>query len=360
MMINDKATILIVDDTAENLRILHEILSEKPYRILAFTRAKMALAVLEREKPDLILLDIMMDEMDGFEMCKKIKENHMTKDIPIIFISALNIVQDKVMAFELGGVDYITKPFQAEEVIARVKTHIKLHHLQAQLESYNNHLEEMIDQRALEVIATQRALSSALAKMTETRDYETGQHVERVQNLCQTLACHLNHEGHYPEVLNESFIRDIFYASALHDIGKVGIPDDILLKPGKLDEMEFAIIKKHVDIGAGTLEEVIQNHGTNAILNMGVDVTKYHHERWDGNGYPEGLKGNQIPLSARIMALIDVYDALRSKRPYKEGWTHETSIKLIVSEREKHFDPILVDVFIKNQAYYDEIFNRIK
>ena len=360
MMVNEKATIMIVDDTVENLRILNEILSLTEYRVLAFKKGQMALDAIFREKPDLILLDIMMPEIDGYDVCQRLKISPVTKDIPVIFISGLSGVDDKVKAFEMGGIDYITKPFQAEEVLARVKTHIKLYRLQAQLEEYNRHLEGKIDERAKELLNAQRALSLALAKLTESRDYETGQHIERVQNLCQTLACYTKEAGYYQSILTHDFIQDLFYASALHDIGKVGIPDDILLKQGKLDEMEFAIIKKHVDIGADTLLDVMKYHTNNMILNMGVEVIKYHHEKWNGKGYNVGLSGESIPLSARIMALIDVYDALRSKRPYKEAWTHADACKLIESEKGLHFDPILVEVFLTNHLEFDRIFSEIK
>lgn len=360
MMVSEKATIMIVDDTADNLRILSEILNQSEYRVLAFKKGQMALDAIARDKPDLILLDIMMPEIDGYDFCQRLKISPVTKDIPVIFISALSGIDDKVKAFELGGIDYITKPFQAEEVLVRVKTHIKLHHLQEQLEDYNQHLEGKIDERAKELLNAQRALGLALAKLTELRDYETGQHIERVQNLCQVLACYTYQAGYYQSILTEDFIRDLFYASALHDIGKVGIPDDILLKQGKLDEMEFAIIKKHVDIGADTLEDVMKYHTNNSIMNMGVDVIKYHHEKWNGKGYNLGLSGENIPLSARIMALIDVYDALRSKRPYKEAWTHEDTCRLIESEKGQHFDPKLVEVFLNNHVEFDHIFTQIK
>lgn len=340
--------VLIVDDQPANLKVLSEILKSMGYKIRPALSGKTALSAAEHDPPDLILLDIMMPEMDGFEVCRQLKEHATLRHIPVIFISALDDIHDKIKGFQAGGVDYITKPFQTEEVLARVSTHLRL-------EQYTHHLEELVDEKVREIYNSQMATILAVSKLAESRDDATGQHIERTQIFCQLMAQQLYKEKRFPGEITEAFIDTIFHASPLHDIGKVGIMDSILLKPGRLTEEEFEIMKTHVLIGADTLETVQSRYPQNIFIGMGIDLARSHHERWDGSGYPDGLKGNDIPLSARIMALADVYDALRYKRPYKEAIPQERTIEILLEGSGSHFDPAVIAAFLACEEAFAEV-----
>jgi putative two-component system response regulator len=296
----------------------------------------------------LILLDITMPEMDGFEVCQKLKQDKRFRDIPIIFISALTETLDKVKAFGSGGVDYVTKPFQFEEVEARVETHLKLRRYQA-------HLEDLVQEQVKEISDSQISTIFALSKLSESRDKETGEHLERVQIYCKMLAEKLSRQEPYNSVVDGTFIHNIFNASPLHDIGKVAIPDNVLLKPGKLTPEEFEIMKQHSLIGATTMEAVNDIYKNNAFINMGITIARSHHERWDGTGYTDGLKGDNIPLAARIMAIVDVYDALRSNRCYKGSLSRDRSRKIIEDGSGAQFDPVLVKAFLVLEDEFDSV-----
>ncbi|HEY5522908.1 MAG TPA: response regulator [Desulfuromonadaceae bacterium] len=350
-----KATIMVVDDTPANLKLLQDMLQSNGYRVLAFTRGTMALKAAARNSPDLILLDINMPEMGGFEVCEHLKADETLKAVPVIFISALAETMDKVKAFLVGGVDYVTKPFQFEEVLARINAHLTLRRLQIELEQHNHHLQELVQEQVREISESQMATIFALAKLAEFRDDDTGTHLERVQKFCKLLAMHICNNSSCSTSVDAAFVENICHASPLHDIGKVGISDAILLKPGKLTLEEFKLMKQHTVIGAQTLETARNQYPRNAFINMGIDVARSHHERWDGTGYPDGLTGIEIPLSARIMAVADVYDALRSKRCYKEAFTHETSRDIILQGRGTQFDPAVVDAFIALEHEFNSV-----
>lgn len=332
-------SILAVDDTPENLKVLAGMLRDKGYEVRPVTSGKSALQAIKSQPPDLILLDINMPEMNGYEVCEKIKSEPMLKDIPVIFISALTETLDKVRAFSVGGVDYITKPFQFEEVNARVETHINLRRLMT-------NLEEIVKEKVNEIAASQMATILAMAKLSQSRDDATGTHLERVQGYCKMIATKLAVMPEYKTSMTNHYIELIYKASALHDIGKVGIPDSLLLKPDKLSHEEFERMKEHTTIGADTLEEVRKYYPQNEFIEIGIQMARSHHEKWDGLGYPDNLKGEDIPLSARIMALADVYDALKSIRCYKEPFTHEKCCEIIIAEKGKAFDPAIIDVFM--------------
>jgi len=350
-----KATITIIDDTPANLEVLAEMLHSKNYKVLQFPNGKMALNVIPKILPDLILLDITMPGIDGYEVCRRLKNDEKTKDIPVIFISALDSTADKVKAFSVGAVDYVPKPFQEEEVQRRVETHLEIHWMRKKLENQNQNLQQIVQKKVKEISDSQRATITALSRLTESRDYETGQHIERVQYFCKILAEKLA-DGKYKEEIDAEFIDNIFYAAPLHDIGKIGIRDDILLKPGRLNDEEFEEIKNHTTIGADTLKEVHKKYEGNVFIEMGIEIARYHHEKWDGSGYNEGLKGEEIPLSARIMAAADVYDALRSERPYKKPFSHDKAAEIIKSDSGTHFDPAVVDAFRELEADFKRIF----
>ncbi|MCJ7524682.1 MAG: response regulator [Candidatus Aminicenantes bacterium] len=355
----DNAAIMVVDDTPANLRLLQEMLQAKGHRVLAFANGKMALNAAAKSPPDLILLDINMPEMNGFEMCERLKADAALKEIPVLFISALTETTDKIKAFSVGGLDYVTKPFQFEEVHARVETHLRLRRMQLELEKHNLHLEALVKEKIAEISDSQLAAIVALAKLAESRDDDTGDHIERTRTFCKVLAEKLRENPHYAGSIDETFIEYIYHAAPLHDIGKVGIPDHILLKPGKLTPEEFEIMKNHSMIGANTLQTAHNRYPRNAFLNMGIAIARSHHEKWDGSGYPDGLAGEDIPLSARIMAVADVYDALRSIRPYKPAFSHEKSCSIIRDNKGRHFDPALIDVFMTVESEFAEIRNRM-
>jgi putative two-component system response regulator len=343
-----QGNILIVDDTPANLTLLSGMLKEKGHKVRPVPSGRLALKAVESEPPDLILLDINMPEMNGFEVCEHLKMDKRFGDIPVIFISALTETLDKVKAFSCGGVDYVTKPFQFEEVEARVETHLELRR-------YEQSLEDLVQEKVREICESQMSTIFALSKLAESRDSDTGAHIERVQVLCRTLAEWLGRESPYAGTIDEAFVNCIYNASPLHDIGKVAIADNILLKPGKLTRDEFEIMKTHTIVGASTMQAVHRQYPNNTFIGMGISIAKSHHERWDGTGYPEGLAGDKIPLESRIMAVADVYDAVRSKRCYKESMSRDQSREIIENGSGIQFDPVLVKTFLALEEKLDTI-----
>lgn len=340
--------ILMVDDTPANLLLLSNMLKSRGFRIRPVPSGRLAFKVMEIETPDLILLDINMPEMNGYEVCRRLKADARFSEIPVIFISALSETLDKVEAFACGGVDYITKPFQFEEVEARINTHLKLRR-------YQISLEVLVKEKVKEISDSQMSTIFALSKLAESRDIVTGRHLERVQISCCILAEKLSTDSPYKTMIGKEFIHDISNANSLHDIGKVSIPDNVLLKPDRLTMEEFEIMKTHATTGSQTLLEVKNLYPGNSFINMGILIARNHHEKWDGSGYPDGLAGEMIPLAARIMAIADVYDALRSKRCYKEPMTREQSREIIIKGKGQQFDPIIVDAFLGVEEELDRI-----
>ena len=331
----DKPTILIVDDTPNNITVLYNILTD--YNVKAANNGSKALEIASRFKPDIILLDIMMPEMDGYDVCMKLKRDHRTKNIPVIFVTAMDEETDETRGFELGAVDYITKPVSPPIVLARVKTHLNLY-------DQNRALEGLVNERTRELNESRLEIIRRLGLAAEYKDNETGMHVIRMSYYCKAMATAIG--------MSEEEVDLLLNASPMHDVGKIGIADNILLKPGRLNAEERAIMKRHTKIGA----EIIGKHDS-PLLNMARTVALTHHEKWDGNGYPLGLKGVEIPLAGRIVAVADVFDALISKRPYKEAWPFEKAVALIKEEAGRHFDPAVVDIFLDNLA---EIFELAK
>ncbi|MCU7995576.1 two-component system response regulator [Shewanella glacialipiscicola] len=320
----DKATVLIVDDTPENIDILVGILSDD-YKIKVAIDGPRALALVAKSRPDLILLDVMMPGMNGYEVCKLLKQDPLTSHIPVIFVTALSEVADETQGFALGAVDYITKPVSAAVVKARVKTHLALY-------DQKRLLEQQVKIRTQELEATRFEIIRRLGRAAEYKDNETGLHVVRMSHYARLLAIKLG--------LPDTFCDLIFNAAPMHDIGKIGTPDAVLKKPGKLNAEEWAIMQQHAVIGA----EIIGEHD-DPLLTMARRIALTHHEKWDGAGYPYGLVGEDIPLEGRIVAIADVFDALTSQRPYKPAWTIEATMELLESEAGKHFDPKLVAEF---------------
>ena len=349
---NRKAIVLVVDDTPQNLSVMNDLL-EDDYTVKVVSSGARALKIARSETPpDLILLDIMMPEMDGYEVCRQLKASPQTREIPIIFLTAKAEAQDEQMGFSLGAVDYITKPISPPIVLSRVKTHLTLKAAADFLRDKNAFLEQEVARRTAEMRAVQDATILMMASLAETRDNETGNHILRTQYYVKALAVELKTHPRFSDFLTERNIELLFKSAPLHDIGKVGIPDRILLKPDRLDAAEFEIMKTHTTLGRDAILQAERRLGRPvAFLDLAKEIAYSHQEKWDGSGYPEGSAGDAIPISARLMAIADVYDALISRRIYKPGMSHEQAMAIIVEGRGTHFDPDIVDAF---QAVQEE------
>jgi putative two-component system response regulator len=347
-----KPSILIVDDQPINIQILGKRLQLENYSIMAAMNGKIALEMVEEKKPDLILLDIMMPEMSGFEVCERLKSNPETQTIPIIFITAKTDPEDIVKGFKLGAVDYVSKPFNYAELSARIKTHTELKMLQTNLElavvDRTQKLHDALNELKIihnQLFGAHYETIKRLARAADYRDNETGMHIVRMSHFSRILGKALG--------MNEDDCDQLQHAAAVHDIGKIGIPDAILLKPGKLNQEEFEIMKTHSEIGAQLLSNIDSD-----LCRLAEKIALTHHEKWNGKGYPNGLSGTDIPLEGRIAAVSDVFDALTSVRPYKNAWTVEKAIQLLVKEKGKHFDSEIVDLFLENKEIILEIKNK--
>jgi putative two-component system response regulator len=339
--------ILLVDDRKENIELLSSFLTNKGYKIRSALNGTMALATITAKKPDLILLDIEMPGMNGYDVCKKLKSKPETENIPIIFISAHDDIDAKIKAFQMGGVDYIPKPFANEEVVARVKMHLELadyqHDLEAKIE------EGLVEIRHLneDLELTQKEMTITLGTLMETRDDDTGHHVVRVAMYSKLLAELYG--------LDAKTVDLIYKAAPFHDAGKVAIPDSILNKPGKLDPDEWEIMKSHSMRGYEIFKD-----STRPILKMAAIIAKEHHEQWSGGGYPQGLKKEEINIAGRIVMLADVFDALTTDRVYKKAWSIEEAMKFVQEQRGIMFEPKIVDIFIANVESFTQIYKKLK
>ncbi len=339
--------ILIVDDSPANIAIINEV--AKPFwRTRIATSGEKALKLAQMDpKPDLVLLDIVLPDMDGYDICQTLKANPETHDIPIVFLTAKREEQDEAMGFALGAVDYIAKPFSPPIVEARIRNHLMLREARLLLKNQNATLERKVAERTYELAQVRDATILAMASLAETRDNETGNHIRRTQNFIRSLAVALKGYPRFAAQLDDETIDLLYKSAPLHDIGKVGIPDSILLKPGPLTADEFEVMKRHTLIGRDAiLAAESKLDSANSFLALARDIAVSHHEKWDGSGYPQGLSGEAIPLSARLMAIADVYDALISKRAYKPAFTHEKSMSIIAEGKGRHFDPDATDAFL--------------
>ncbi len=331
------STIMVVDDTEANVDILVETLGDT-YDVSVALDGITALEDISENNPDLILLDIMMPGMDGYEVCKRLKEDEKTKNIPVIFLTALTEEHNEEKGLKLGAVDYITKPFNPELVKTRVHNHLDLKH-------HRDHLEELVKKRTRELQLTQEVTIESMGTLAEYRDPETGGHIKRTQHYVKLLAEHLKDHPKFRDYLTLNIIDLLYISAPLHDIGKVGVRDNILLKPGKLTDEEFEEMKKHTQYGHDAIISAEKKLGENSFLSIAREIAYTHQEKWDGSGYPQGLKEEEIPISGRLMALADVYDALISKRAYKPPFAHEKAVSIIVEGKGKHFDPDIVTAF---------------
>jgi len=323
-----KAKILLVDDAPANIKVLVETLKHD-YKLAVATNGYEALVDVESQSPpDLILLDVMMPEMSGYDVCERLKSNDKTKNIPVIFVTALNDEKDEFKGFEIGAVDYIIKPVNPAIVKARVKTHVLL-------KEHTDNLEGLVRIRTRQLHESNFEIVNRLARAAEYRDNETGLHIVRMSHFCSILGKEIR--------MNEEECELLHYASSMHDVGKIGIPDNILLKPGRLDDYEFEIMKTHTTIGS----ELLSGHESR-LMHMAKEIALSHHEKFNGTGYPHGLKGFEIPLYGRITAVCDVFDALTSERPYKNAWQINDAVAELIKQKGSHFDPAIADLFIKN------------
>lgn len=345
-----RATVLVVDDTASNLSLMTDLL-ETDYRVKVATTGARALKIAQADdQPDLILLDVMMPELDGYDVCRQLKADPATRDIPVIFMTARNEIRDEQAGLEMGAVDYFTKPISPPIMLMRVKNHLALKAAADFLKDKNAFLEQEVQRRTEEVRDVQDVTILMMASLAETRDNETGNHIIRTQHYVKLIALQLQKHPKFSAALNETAIDLLFKSAPLHDIGKVGIADDILLKPGKLTAEEFEVMKTHTTLGKVAIESAEARLGKHVpFLQVAKEIALSHQEKWDGTGYPQGLVGDAIPLSARLMAIADVYDALISRRVYKPAFPHQEAIKIIEEGRGRHFDPDVVDAFLAVQ-----------
>ncbi len=346
-----KNRVLIVDDNDLNREILEELLAEE-YELALARSGEECLELLPRFSPDLVLLDIMMPGLDGYEVCRRIKSGPMGPFTQVILVSGKASAEERVRGYQFGADGYVVKPFDHEELLAKVHVHFRLRDslkqlwtANEQIRSFNSDLERLVQERSSDLVATREIAIFALAKLAESRDPETGEHLHRMQQYCRILAEQLRQSGPYAARIDDAFVDTLHRTSPLHDIGKVGIPDAVLLKPGQLDREEFAVMKRHTTIGAEAIREAAAQATCGSFLAMAEDIARHHHERYDGLGYPDGLSGDEIPLAARIVAVADVYDALTSPRVYKPAFDPSVARSMIEAESGKQFDPLVVDAF---------------
>jgi putative two-component system response regulator len=350
-----RQTILIVDDTPDNITLLSTLLKEK-YNTKVATNGATALQIVAGGGVDLVLLDVMMPGLDGYETCRRMKQDPLTSEVPVIFLTAKSQPEDEAMGLRMGAVDYLTKPISPPILFARVATHLSLKNARSQLKAENRNLESLVQERTGQLSLMQDATIMAMATMAETRDNETGNHLRRTQNYVAALARHLQSHPRFAAELTDENIELLYKSAPLHDIGKVAIPDHILLKPGKLDEAEFEVMKRHAEFGRDTIRQVEQYvGGSNGFLTYAREIAHSHQEKWDGSGYPDKLAGEAIPLSARLMAVADVYDALISRRVYKPPFSHTDAVAMMREGRGTHFDPDILDAFVEIEARFAEI-----
>jgi putative two-component system response regulator len=354
-----KPTILVVDDTPDNLALMSGLLKDR-YKIKIAPDGENALRIAGTQPmPDLILLDVMMPDMDGYEVCRRLKDNAQTRHIPVIFLTSKREAEDERRGLATGAVDYLTKPVSPPIALARIETHLQLKEARDYLADRNAHLEKEVARRTQEISTIQDVAMMAMASLAETRDNETGNHIRRTQHYVKILAGQLKDHPRFRGELSDTTIELLYKSAPLHDIGKVGIPDNILLKPGKLEPEEFDVMKTHTTLGRDALaeaENLLQSN--DSFLRLAREIIYSHHEKWDGSGYPQGLAGDAIPLSARLMALADVYDALVSKRVYKAAMPHEQAVAIIQQGKGSHFDPDIVEAFKARAEEFRQILAR--
>lgn len=342
-----KRHIVVVDDEPVNLDLAENALGGQ-YKLTKLISGEQLLKFLNRVKPDMILLDVQMPGMNGYEVMKKIRENEATDKVPVIFLTGQEGVYSEREGFRLGAKDFIKKPFDNEIMQARVRSQMELH-------VYHTDLERIIEQKTAEITDLQHVLTISWAEMIESRDGTTGSHVRNTTAYFEILLEAMRRNSLYAENINDDILSELYRASTLHDIGKIGISDTILKKPGPLDRAEFETMKTHSRIGADMIDKIISETYFDSFLRLARDMALYHHERWDGTGYPCGLRGTEIPFYVRALSIVDVYDALTSVRPYKKAFTHNEALGIINHDSGKFFDPEIFDMFMQNEKAIAEL-----
>jgi len=345
-MTAERKTIYLVDDDITNLTLGKNTLV-KHYKVFTLDSGASLLTFLEKNIPDLILLDVEMPEMNGYEAIKIIKNKKETKDIPVIFLTAKTDGNSELEGLSLGAIDYIIKPFSPPLLLKRIETHLKL-------ADYNKHLQEMVEAKTKSISELQNAILKTMAELVECRDDITGGHIERTTHYLSILLDAMIKHGLHKEEISKWNLDLLIRSAQLHDVGKIMIKDSILQKPGELTSIEFEEIKRHTTFGGEVIERIKKNTTEQSFLEQAGIIIVAHHEKWDGSGYPRGLKGEEIPLQGRLMAIADVYDALVSDRPYKRAFSHEEAVKIISDDRGTHFDPDLVDIFLEVSDKFNE------
>lgn len=340
-------TILVVDDDKLNLQMAQTILKDQ-YRVSAVNSGEMAFKALERIKPDLILLDINMPDMDGFEVIERLKSSIDYQEIPVVFLTAEKSDDVEAHCFKAGAEDYVSKPFVPEVLISRVRRIISLKKYQANLENMVEQQADKLLEQARNINRMQREVIKSMANLIESRDNNTGNHVKRTSEYVGRIIVYLQNENIYSEILTSDYVSNLLNAAPMHDVGKIKVPDSILQKPGKLTSEEFEIMKSHSAEGGLIIDEILRGIESDDYVEIARDVATYHHEKWDGSGYPSGKKNVEIPLSARIMAVADVFDALVSKRCYKEALSYDKAKQIIEESKATHFDPFIAQAVLDN------------
>jgi len=353
----EKELIVLVDDNTTNLKIGKNILSEK-YRVATAPSAEKMFELLESNHPAMILLDIDMPEMNGYEAIQVLKSKPETSNIPVIFLTAKAESTDELLGLSLGAVDYITKPLQPPLLLKRIEIHLTIEAQQKELQYFNSSLQKMVEDKTRDILDIQNALLKTIVELVEYRDGITGKHVERTQQGVKILLEELKRSGTYMDEMKDWDLNLLIQSCQLHDVGKIYISDRILRKPGKLTDEEFDDMKNHTIVGKQIVERVEVLTKQSEFLKYAKIFAVSHHEKWDGTGYPEGLKAEEIPLLGRIMAIADVYDALTSFRPYKEAFSHEEAVRAIIEGSGTQFDPLLVDAFVRAKEQFRHSWSR--
>ena len=353
-----KPTILVVDDSVANLSFIASVLRDH-YTVKVAKDGVKGIQLAQNEQPDMVLIDVMMPGLDGYDVCRMLKVDENTHHIPVILLTSQTESDNEQKGLDLGAVDYITRPINPAILLSRVRAHYSDAQSSRAMRINNEYLEFEVAKRARQVTAMQDITILAMASLSETRDTDTGNHLKRTQSYVRALANQLKLRGIYKDFLNDEVVEILYKCAPLHDIGKVGIPDRILHKRGRYEPDEYEIMKTHPELGRAALENAQRiAGGTNDFLEIAKEVVYCHHERWDGTGYPQGLTGDEIPVSARLMSLADVYDALISPRIYKPGMSHEDASELIVRGSGTQFDPVVVDAFLDLTFEFRAIANR--
>lgn len=353
-MTDKRHTIMLVDDNMANLSIGKNMLKDK-YEVYPLPSAAKLFEVLSHVSPDLILLDVEMPEMNGYEVIRQLKADTATADIPVLFLTVKSDENSELEGLNLGAVDYVPKPFSAPLLLKRIENHLLASIQKKKLKNYNDNLQTMVRQQSSKIFDLQNVVLSTVAELVEFRDDVTGGHVSRTQKYLQLLINILIEDNIYPQEISQWDLYFLLPSAQLHDVGKIAISDAILNKPGRLTPEEFEIMKTHVSIGISIMERIERNAQEHAFLRHAKTFVATHHEKWDGSGYPFGLRGEAIPLEGRLMAIADVYDALISTRPYKPPLDVEEAERIIIEGSGKHFDPTLIDIFRKTANGFAKI-----